>query len=342
MTRQGVLAVYAVVLLGTVATSTYAFAPTRAFASSSKHVPSFKAPTIELSAASASKSDEQSKKEDQITYPALSNEEVEKFLSRIPVYAVTDSASGGVVLMSERSAAGDAGDTSKGIAYIFITKEAATATMKQLKGSSPGANWDVTGLSLGAIWYELISGDATVHTQSVESGETLDTSDEKVEYRLVPDYRDVNGARDLLSQSPEAKEALEKSGAFSSAYGDVPVFMDLQIRMEEQQNDGSTVEKFPMYLALQDMVETCQQFLDAQSGTYEAAINVAQLKNLVEQMQQPGTVDFRKAVLIPPTPIPMPEKPKPLGIKGLDDEEDGDSDAYSPSMNDGWSGDSRY
>ena len=292
----------------------------------------------------ASKSDEQAKEEEQITttYPALSNEEIEKFLSRITVYAITDSASGGVVLMSERSAADEEGNN-KGIAYIFITKEAATATMKQLKGSSPGANWDVTALSLGAIWFELISGDATVQTQSLESGETLDTSDEHVEYRLVPDYRDLNGARDLLSQSPEAKEALEKSGAFSSAYGDVPVFMDLQIRMEQQNEDGNgTVEMFPMYLALQDMVETCQQFLDEQSGTYEAAINVAQLKSLVEQMQQPSTVDYRKAVLIPPTPMPEKSKPKPLGIKGLDEEEDGGNGGYSPSMNDSWSGESRY
>ena len=36
------------------------------------------------------------------TYPPLSNEEVEQFLARIPVYAVTDTSTGGVVLMSER------------------------------------------------------------------------------------------------------------------------------------------------------------------------------------------------------------------------------------------------
>jgi len=272
------------------------------------------------------------------TYPPLSNEEIEQFLARIPVYAVTDSSTGGVVLMSERSSSdgsdGDGGASDKGIAYLFITREAATATMKQLRNTAaPGASWEVTGLSLGAIWYELLSGESTVQTQSLESGETLDTTNETIEYRLTPDYRDLNGARDLLSQSAEAKAALEKSGAFSSPYGDVPVFMDLQIRMEEQQEDGSRVERFPLYLALQDMMETCQQFVDAggadaQGGAYEATVNVAQLDSLVQQMQAEGgsTVDWRKAMLIPPTPLP--EKP-------VADDDDSTKE-YSPSMNDSW------
>ena len=108
------------------------------------------------------------------TYPPLSNEEIEQFLARIPVYSVTDSNTGGVVLMSERNADGtDASD--KGIAYLFITREAATATMKQLRNTAaPGASWEVTGLSLGAIWYELLSGESTVQTQSLESGETME------------------------------------------------------------------------------------------------------------------------------------------------------------------------
>jgi len=282
------------------------------------------------------------------TYPPLSNEEVEQFLARIPVYAVTDTSTGGVVLMSERKdgAEGSDGDdaSDKGIAYLFITREAATATKQQLSSAAaPGATWEVTGLSLGAIWYELLSGESTVQTQSLESGETLDTTNETIEYRLTPDYRDLNGARDLLSQTPEAKAALEKSGTFSSPYGDVPVFMDFQIRMEEQQEDGSPLEKFPLYLALGDMMETCQQFVDAggadaQGGAYEATVNVARLESLVEQMQAPdSTVDWRKAVLIPPTPLPEKPKAEPLGIKGLDDDEDSTKGyaEYTP-MNDSW------
>ena len=281
------------------------------------------------------------------TYPPLSNEEVENFLARIPVYAVTDTNTGGVVLMSERknSAEGSDGDdaaSDKGIAYLFITREAATATMKQLRNAAaPGATWEVTALSLGAIWYELLSGESTVQTQSLESGETLDTTNETIEYRLTPDYRDLNGARDLLSQTPEAKAALENSGFFSSPYGDVPVFMDFQIRMEEQQEDGSQLEKFPLYLAMGDMMETCQQFVDAggadaQGGAYEATVNVARLDSLAEQMQAPdSTVDWRKAVLIPPTPLPEKPKAEPLGIKGLDDDEDS-TKGYAPSMNDSW------
>lgn len=273
------------------------------------------------------------------TYPPLSNEEIEQFLARIPVYAVTDSQSGGVVLMSERSA--DGSDASeKGIAYLFVTREAATATMKQLRSTAaPGASWEVTGLSLGAIWYELLSGESTVQTQNLESGETMDTTNETIEYRLTPDYRDLNGARDLLSQTPEAKAALEKSGAFSSPYGDVPVFMDFQIRMEEKQADGTRAERFPLYLALQDMVETCQQFVnaggaDAQGGTYEAKVNVAKLDSLVEQMQaeEGSTVDWRKALLIPPTPLPE----KPVASEQPPAAEDDSTKGYSPSMNDNW------
>jgi hypothetical protein len=115
--------------------------------------------------------------------------------------------------------------------------------------------------------------------------------------------------------------------------------MDFQIRMEEEQEDGTRAERFPLYLALQDMVETCQQFVnaggaDAQGGTYEAKVNVAKLDSLVEQMQAEGgsTVDWRKALLIPPTPLPE----KPVVSEQPQAVEDDSTKGYSPSMNDNW------
>ena len=135
----------------------------------------------------------------------------------------------------------------KGVAYLFVTKEAATVTLQQLRGTTESSKgWDVTALSLGALWFQLIDGESQVRTASADTGEEVEVTTEHIEYRLTPDYRDLAGAKMLLSQSPEAKEAMEQSGIFSKTYGEVPVFMDLQIRAEEVGPDGERVEKFPM------------------------------------------------------------------------------------------------
>ena len=317
-----------------------AFAPARPAFGRRPSVPS----SSSSSAAAAAEEDSSGDGQKPTMYPALSREEVEKFLQQIPVYAVTDSSDGGgVVLMSE---ADEESGKDKGVAYLFVTKEAATVTLQQLRGTTESSQgWDVTALSLGALWFQLIDGESQVRTASADTGEEVEVTTEHIEYRLTPDYRDLAGAKMLLSQSPEAKEAMEQSGIFSKTYGEVPVFMDLQIRAEEVGPDGERVEKFPMYLAMQDCVDTCQQFLNAQRAggdgegeQYEAAINVAELGQLVAQMQKDGPVDFRNGTLIPPNPDAAAEAAAEIAARAERDapaseDEDGN---FVPSMNDDW------
>ena len=55
------------------------------------------------------------------------------------------------------------------------------------------------------------------------------------------------------------------------------------------------------YFGLPDLIATCQQAIDATSGEYQASINIASLHSLVQQMQSKSTVDFRQAIMVPPT-----------------------------------------
>lgn len=62
-------------------------------------------------------------------YPPLTTEEIEEWLSHIPVYAVTDSNGAGVVLKPDN-------DTS--VFYFFISPQMANATLQHYKASMMG------------------------------------------------------------------------------------------------------------------------------------------------------------------------------------------------------------
>src|SRR5687767_15033966 len=82
-----------------------------------------------------------------------------------------------------------------------------------------------------------------------------------VEYRLVPDTRDLLGARMLLTMTPEdseklksgeamtpemAQKAIEKamteSPKFKATYNEIPVFTIAQMRMQKQPQEGDNSE----------------------------------------------------------------------------------------------------
>merc|ERR1719330_2015463 len=93
-----------------------------------------------------------------------------------------------------------------------------------------------------------------------------------VEYRLVPDTRDLMGARMLLTMDPEDGEKLKAGGKltaedaqaaiqkamtespkFKETYNEIPVFMIAQMRMqkpaEENAKEGEQL-LLPMYFSL--------------------------------------------------------------------------------------------
>jgi len=251
----------------------------------------------------------------------MSTEEVEEWLSHIPVFAVTDSNGAGVVLKP---------DNTTSVFYFFMSPQMANATLQTLKGSNEDMDLRISAFSLGKIWFKILNSDKETEVMLKAPGsEGEGESTKGVEYRLVPDTRDLMGARMLLTMDPEDGEKLKAGGSltpedaqaaitkamtespkFKETFNEIPVFMIAQMRMQKQPAEGEEAsdegnQLLPMYFSLQNMVGTWQQFM-AQAGELkdvEPAINLMDLHELVTKMQEESEIDFRNVLLIPPVPM---------------------------------------
>ncbi|CAJ1958794.1 unnamed protein product [Cylindrotheca closterium] len=197
----------------------------------------------------------------------LSKQQVISILNDVPVYAVTQSNKEGMILLDEEG-------TKNQIAYFFFNPETANAVFGPLrqKEGVDAAAWDVTQFQLGLVWFELVKGDAT----------------KNIDYRFVPDYKELQAARKILD--PKGVDP----SLFSASYDKVPIFVDQSLRVTGR--DGQ--KKFPMYFSLQDLLESCQQA----NKEYKPEVNVADFCTLVEQMQADDAEnDFKNVALVPPT-----------------------------------------
>lgn len=122
-------------------------------------------------------------------YPAMSQEEIEEWLEHIPVFAVTDSSGAGVVLKPEN-------DTSS-VFYFFLNPIQANATLQQIKGTNDQMDLKLSTFSLGKIWFPLLKSDkdSEVLLKPPGGDESTISASKGIEYRLVPDSRDLLGAR---------------------------------------------------------------------------------------------------------------------------------------------------
>mmetsp|Transcript_2420 Transcript_2420/g.4646 ORF Transcript_2420/g.4646 Transcript_2420/m.4646 type:complete len:362 (+) Transcript_2420:193-1278(+) len=274
---------------------------------------------------SASEVKDKLKAESGETFPALTQEEVEEWLGHIPVFAVTDANGAGVVLKP---------DNSTSVMYFFFSPQMANATLAQLKGTNDELDLKLSAFSLGKIWYKILNGntqDIKLKQPGADDSEAEVFSGANVEYRLVPDTRDLLGARMLLTMSPEDGEEMKKAGdtmtpelaqkavekamtespEFKENYNEIPVFLIAQMRMQKPGKDGEEPQTIlPMYFSLQNMVSTWQQFMAGQNDpelkNMEPAINVMNLHKLVDMMREPSQIDFRSCLLMPPMPAGPP------------------------------------
>lgn len=263
---------------------------------------------------------------DKKIYPAMTRAEVEDWLEHIPVFAVTDSSGAGVVLKPDS-------DTS--VFYFFMSPMQANATLQQLKSANSEMDLKVSAFSLGKIWFSLLQDGSSTEVKLKSPGSEEETATKGVEYRLVPDTRDLLGARMLLTMTPEdgekmkndgmtpelaqeaLKKAMETAPKFNATYNEIPVFTIAQMRMQkkpEEGDDGEPVTLLPMYFSLQTMVGTWQQFMQSAPADIqgmEPAINLMSLHELVDLMQKESEVDWRNVVLVPGTPIGGGDGPEP-------------------------------
>lgn len=253
------------------------------------------------------------------TFPAMTQEEVEEWLGHIPVFAVTDSKGAGVVLKPDN-------DTS--VFYFFMSPMMANATLQTLKSSNDEMDLRISAFSLGKIWFKILNAGKDTEVKLMAPGADGEGEVTKgVEYRLVPDTRDLMGARMLLTMDPEDGEKLKNTGSlsaedaqaaikkamtespkFNNTFNEIPVFMIAQMRMQKQKEDGSPdgeSQLLPMYFSLQNMVGTWQQFTaqTPDATGVEPAINLMDLHELVSKMQEESEIDFRNVLLIPPVPM---------------------------------------
>uniref|UniRef100_A0A7S2YP56 Uncharacterized protein n=2 Tax=Entomoneis paludosa TaxID=265537 RepID=A0A7S2YP56_9STRA len=252
-------------------------------------------------------------------YPAMTQQEIEEWLEHIPVFAVTDSNGAGVVLRPEN-------DTS--VFYFFLNPNQANATLTQLKTANDEMDLKVSAFSLGKIWFNLLQSDKEVILKQPGEEDGSGESTNNVEYRLVPDTRDLLGARMLLTMTPEdgeklkesggmtpemaqaaIKKAMEESPKFKQTYNEIPVFTIAQMRMQKQAAEGDAdkepVTLLPMYFSMQNMVGTWQEFMKQAPSDIqgvEPAINLMSLHDLVNMMQKESEIDWRHVVLVPLAP----------------------------------------
>lgn len=259
---------------------------------------------------------------DRKTFPALTQEEVEEWLGHIPVFAVTDSNGAGVVLKP---------DNETSVFYFFMSPMMANATLQTLMDGNADMDLRISAFSLGKIWFNVLNADSEKEVTLKAPGSEGDGTPTKgVEYRLVPDTRDLMGARMLLTMDPEDGEKLKSGGSltpedaqaaikkamtespkFKGTFNEIPVFMIAQMRMQKQPAEGEDAAEgeaanlLPMYFSLQNMVGTWQQFMsqDPNASGVEPAINLMDLDELVEKMQEESEIDFRNVLLIPPVPM---------------------------------------
>lgn len=257
----------------------------------------------------------------------MTEEEVEDWLAHIPVFAVTDKKGSGIVLKP---------DNETSVFYFFMSPQMANATLAQLKGTNEDLDLQISAFSLGKIWFRVLNSKSDTQVKLKEAGKAPEegiTTTEGVEYRLVPDTRDLLGARMLLTMDPEDGEALKNGGSltpemaqaaiqkamtgspkFNSTFNEIPVFMIQQMRMQKQPAEGEAASNIdpsqletilPMYFNLQNMVSLWQRFTSQspEAKGVEPAINLMDLFELVAKLQEESEVDFRNVVLVPATPM---------------------------------------
>lgn len=249
-------------------------------------------------------------------YPAMNRAEISKWMSHIPVYAVTDpDGNAKAIKLGDRA-----------VVYFFMSSVVAEAYMKKLKESGEDfANSTVSGLFLGNIWFDFLDQDS---------------QSEDAEFRLVPDPRDLTSARTVLSmETPEEEsgsgdaseggsdgeilmEAIDTP--FASAYNDIPLFYVDNMPLAENSEDikkflNQMVSSSYMFFGAQNMFQVLDKFKESGEALDDSNDALCSLFDVVTMMQKPSAIDFRNIVLIPPAPIVEGTVPDAALAEQLDD-----------------------
>eukprot|EP00581_Thalassiosira_minuscula_P013657 CAMPEP_0183727230 /NCGR_PEP_ID=MMETSP0737-20130205/25174_1 /TAXON_ID=385413 /ORGANISM="Thalassiosira miniscula, Strain CCMP1093" /LENGTH=389 /DNA_ID=CAMNT_0025958813 /DNA_START=37 /DNA_END=1203 /DNA_ORIENTATION=+ len=271
-------------------------------------------------------------------YPPLSQDEIEEKLN-IPVFGLTDTEGNGVILSAEDGS---------NIFHLFFSKHMADAALKAVTDANAGApELKVCAFHLGKCWFKLINSSETKKYRLQKYGKDAKKGDEvtkPIQFRLVPNMKDLMGARILTGLKPgdveSLKEAVEEPNPpkalsiiqnavnsettkFNSPFNEIPVFAIAQMRVRQKDDQGNATGKamLPMHLSTKTMSDTWNQFVHTspQFEDAEATLQLIELHKMVEMMQNESDFDFRNVVFI------MPSYDKDQN-NDLDEDSDDDSD----------------
>lgn len=271
-------------------------------------------------------------------FPALSQDEIEEKLN-IPVFGLTDAAGNGVILS----------DGGSNIFHFFFSKHMADTALKAVTAANAGApDLKVTAFHLGKCWFKLIKKSGSAEYKLQKYGADAGTGGEvtkPVHFRLVPNMKDLVGARILTGLKPgdmdRLKHALDeqnppeamsiiknaadsKTSVFSSPFDSIPVFAIAQVRVRKKDEHGKSTgaPMLPMHLSTKTMSETWNDFIQfaPQFADAEATLQLIELHKMIDMMQHESDFDFRNVVFV------MPNYDKDDENNELDDSDSDDSD----------------
>jgi hypothetical protein len=231
-------------------------------------------------------------------YYPLSKQEVEQWMGHIPVYAVTDPKGNGRAIQLQDASS----ENNKAVFYFFLSPIMAEAFLKQLLPTN-GREEELTvsGLFLGKIWYEF---DLLQ--------EHDDQADEHVEYRLVPDPRDLMTAQTLLeiAKGDTQASSITQHKIAVKPYNAIPLFgvkMPLNNKRGQKVNDflNQMVSSHYLFFSSRNMVDVMDGMEKEEGDQQENEDDLIFLHQVMAEMTSSTTTttDYRNAVLVSPTPI---------------------------------------
>ena len=258
-------------------------------------------------------------------FPALSQDEIEEKLN-IPVFGLTDAQGNGVILSESGS--------NNNIFHLFFSKHMADAALKAVvEANSSAPPLKVSAFHLGKCWFKLIdkSGSRmyTLHKYTKDAhqdgGGSAEEITKAVHFRLVPNAKDLMGARILTGLTPVDVEQLKDAvmepnppkalsiiqsaansatSRFKSPFDQIPVFAIAQMRVRKKDEQGNSIgnNMVPFHLSTKTMSETWNEFIhqSPQFQDAEATLQLIELHKMVEMMQSESDFDFRNIVFIYP------------------------------------------
>jgi hypothetical protein len=268
-------------------------------------------------------------------FPPMSQEEIEEKL-HIPVFGLTDANGNGVIMS----------DNGNNIFHFFFSKHMADAALRAVTAANSEApELRVSAFDLGKCWFKLIKGDKMFKLQTY-GGKRVNNEDDStikpVQFRLVPNSKDLMGARILTGLKPgdveQLKDAIEtpdapkavsiiqkasnEANGFTNAFNEIPCFAIAQMRVRKKNENGEPVGEpmLPFHLSSKTMSDTWTEFThhSPEFEDAEATLQLVELHKMIEMMQNESDFDFRNIVFI----VPTYDKDEPHNEDSDDDSDD--------------------